>query len=286
MITLFRGAGATGRVFAIAGGRRHDRGLGWSGFIGPLTAVAVLPTTPQIVNFAIQAYARDQQILTVNGSLQVSLTPEALNTFDFTVDRNTGGYVANWTSGLKTIVTEHLLGPIRAKAREFDVVTAVTSQNEFEAAVQAAATSGASPLPSQGIQVVSCSVNLIEPDDDEIAEAIGAAERQRMLIEADAALHARRLKAATNDRAVKQYEGETERTLELERSELVRMQGANNIAQAEADAAATRIRLEPLAALQPQQVLAAGLMEAARSGRLGSIALTTELLTAIGKDGG
>jgi len=284
VFTLFRGAGATGRVFAIAGGSRHDRGLGWSGIIGPLTTIAVLPTTPQIVNFAIQAYCRDQQIVTVNGSLQVNLTPEALDTFDFTVNRDHGGYLANWQSGLKTLVTEYLLSPIRTQAKQFEVATAVTSQNEFEAAVQEATRTG--PLQGQGIVVVSCSINQIEADDDEIAEAIGATERQRMLIEADAALHGRRLKAATNDRVVKQYEGETARTLEQERSELVRMEGLNKIAEAEADAAATKIRLEPLAALPAQQVLAAGLMEAARSGRLGSIALTTELLTAIGKDRG
>ena len=52
LITLFRSAGATGHVFFLKNGRTRDMGLAYSGFIGPMTTVAIVPTTPQILNFA------------------------------------------------------------------------------------------------------------------------------------------------------------------------------------------------------------------------------------------
>ncbi|NND65749.1 MAG: hypothetical protein HKM24_07275, partial [Gammaproteobacteria bacterium] len=52
----------------------------------------------------------------------------------------------------------------------------------------------------------------------------------------------------------------------------------------ETDAKATEIRLKPLQDVAAGKLLGSALIEAAKTGRVGSMAITTDLLTAIGRE--
>lgn len=289
-ITLFRAAGATGHVFTLSRGKSQDRGIGWSGLIGPMTTVAVVPTVPQIVNFSVDAYTKDMQQITVSGCIQARLNGQvAMSTFDFTVDNHSGGYRTRWEALLQESVIEQVLDPIRNQALELDISTAVTSQPQFEATIRSAITGDSNPLKARGIVVESCSVSTVGPSDDEVNEAIGSREREALLSEADTARHDRRLKAVENDRTIKTFEAETGLKLEQERAKLVAEQGKNMVALANSEAEATEARLKPMTSIDSGQLMAASLMVAAKEGKLGSVALTTELLAVVtnnGKKGG
>ena len=234
LIRLFRKAGTTGHVFFLKNGTRRDMGVGYSGFIGLKTAVAVVPTTPQVIDFVIEARTRDKQVITVTGDLKVALDPAAaVAKFDFTVDPASGAYCEPWEETLNAIALECALPSIHDLARTLEVETATTAHKQFGDAVRIAATS-TSALKEKGLYVDSCSITRIEPNDDEVTASIGSKERQTMLTQADLALHTRRLKAAESDRGVKTYESETALKLEEERAKLLAQQIMNKQQEAEA----------------------------------------------------
>jgi len=282
LIRLFRSAGATGHVFFLKNGRTANRGLAYSGFIGPMTTVAVVPTTPQILNFAIDAQTKDKQGVVVQGSLTATLTPStAVSKFDFTVEPRSGGYLGNWVQVVNAKVIERVLRAVLDKVKDLEVEEATRSQKAVEDAVTAALSSDA--FYGDGITINSCSIPKIEPSDDEVEGAIGAKERQTMLTDADKALHDRRLKAAENERAVKQYEADTKLELEKKQGELLEEQDKNKKKEAETDAEVTKTRLAPLKDVESGKLLGAAIMEAAKTGRLGSLAITSEFLAAVGQ---
>lgn len=282
LISLFRSAGATGHVFFLKNGHIADKGLAYSGFIGPKTTVAVVPTTPQILNFAIDAQTKDKQSVVVQGNLTVTLVPQTtISRFDFTVETRNGGYLGNWVQVLNAKVIERVLRAVLNKVKELDVEDATRSQKEVEDAVTEAL--GRDAFAQDGITVDSCSIPKIEPADDEVEHAIGAQERQTMLTEADKALHGRRMKASENERTVKQYEADTKLELEIKQGDLLDEQAKNKKKEAETDAEATKIRLEPLKDVESGKLIGAAIIDAAKSGRLGSMAITSEFLAAVGQ---
>ncbi len=280
LIRLFRSAGATGHVFFLKNGRIANKGLAYSGFIGPKTTVAVVPTTPQILNFAIDAQTKDKQNVVVQGSLTATLTPStAVSKFDFTVEPKSGGYLGNWVQVLNAKVIERVVRAVLDKVKDLDVEEVTRSQKVVEDAVTAAL--GNNTFQNDGITIDSCSIPKIEPGDEEVEGAIGAKERQTMLTDADKALHDRRLKAAANERAVKEYEAGTRLELEKKQGVLLDEQAKNKEKEANADAKATEIRLKPLADVDAGKLLGAALMDGFKTGRISSIVVAPELLGAL-----
>ena len=104
-----------------------------------------------------------------------------------------------------------------------------------------------------------------------------------MLTEADKALHDRRMKGSENDRTVKEYEAGTRIELEKKQGLLLEEQAKNKEKEADADARATAIRLAPLKDVEAGKLLGAAIMDAAKTGRLGSLAITSEFLAAVGQ---
>ncbi len=284
ILTLFRKAGATGNVFLLKRGKQKDMGLAYSGFISPMTTVAVVPTTPQIVSFAVEAKTSDKQDVTVVGSITATLVPRtAVSRFDFTVDPKNGAYLSPWQQTLQAKVIEKALRAILNKVKDLAVEDATRAQKIVEDEVTQAL--GKDNLAQDGIVIDSCSIPKIEADD-EVAEALGAKERQAMLADADKALHERRLNASQNDRTIKQFEADTRLGLEQKNGALIEEQGRNKEKEASADAKATEIRLAPLKDVEPGKLLGAALMEMAKGGRIGNLSIVPEMLTALGAQKG
>lgn len=278
---LFTRAGATGHVFLVNNGRRRDKGLAYSGLVGPGTTVAVVPTIQQVLAFSVDALTADRQTVNVTGSVVVTLVPPtAVATFDFTVDPQSGTYRARWEQNLHALVTERVFGPVRAKVRELALKDVVSANSVIEEAIMAKI-GGDEKLSAKGIVVDSSSAPSIEPENDELTDALGAPERETMLADADAATHERQMKAVENARAVKTYESQTQLELEKERAKLVKEQNKNEMEKAKTDAKATAERLKPIKDAESGKVFAAALLEMAKSGRIGSINIAPDLLAAV-----
>lgn len=282
MFSFFKKAGAAGHVFLLKGGRRINKGLAYSGVVGPWTTIAVVPTAPQIVAFAVDAQTKDKQRVTVQGAVIATLDPaKAIERFDFTVDRKTGGYLGAWQQVLRAKVVEQVLRVVFDGVKEIGVAEAVLAQTAVEQIVMT--TLGANALANDGVRIDSCSVPKIVPADDEVRDAIGVEERQALLSAADTARHERRLKAVENERVLKKYEADTRLELERKAGELLGEQGKNEKKQAEIDAEASQIRLAPLQSVDSGKLLGAAILDAAKNGKLGNLAITSEFLAAIGQ---
>ncbi len=282
-VQLFRHAGAAGQVFSLTrNGDYQNRGLGWSGLVGPFTTLAVVPTNQHAIPLIVEARTKDRQTVSVSGTVQITLSAEqALKAFDFTVDIRNGGAKGQWQRDLQTNVTSALRSAVMQLVATKNVDEVVVAHRQIEESITAHAAS----LTQFGARIVSCSIENVEPEDDEVSEAIGAEEREKMLTEADAARHARQMNALENSRKVKETEAATNLLLEKERAKLVAEQGNNEIARAKTDAEATRIRIEPISSLPPNVGLVTALKAAADSGRVTNITLTSDLLAALNPDG-
>ena len=282
LITHFRRAGATGHVFFLRSGKPSDKGIAYSGLVGPLTTVAVVPTTSQIIDFAVETRTKDKQPVTVTGNLKVKLAPgNAVTQFDFTVDPRTGSYLTQWETMLHEVAVARVLAPIHEKAGELNIENAIQAQKQFEDTVTSAIKDAPGELANKGILIESCSIPKIEPEDDQVASAIGASERQTMLTQADRAVHERRLNAAENERTIKTYEAATSLKLEEERAMLIGQQSKNKAQEAKADAEAATTRLAVYKDIPAGEMLGSALGELARGGRVNSLYIVPELLTAL-----
>ena len=280
-IRFFR-FGFTSHVILVKNGNLTDKGPAFSGFVGPHTTVAIVPTSPQIVDFTVSTRSKDMQKIEVSGNVTVSLSPlVAVSTFDLTVSSGTNSYVTPWQSDLKALVTEQVLGPIRDSAKGQLVHVAILAHQEFEKAVIDSITADDTPLGKLGIEVTSCSIVKIEPRDGEVAQSIGVTEREQLLTEADSARHKRQMAEAVNERAVSQYEAETALELEKARADLVDTAGANTLKEAEFDATAAGTRLDPYKAVPAPVTLAAAIMKLAEGGRVSNLVISPEIFTAL-----
>src|SRR5262249_16796889 len=154
------------------------------------------------------------------------------------------------------------------KMKTLDVESATRSQKDVEDAVRAI---DREALRSDGVEMNSCSIPKIDPKDQDVANAIGAEERQLRLAQSDKALHERRHKGSETDRPVKTSEADTKLELARKQGELLDEETKNKEKEARGDAEATRIRLEPLKDVSSGRILSAALADAARTGSLGKV---------------
>lgn len=282
LLKLFSGAGATGHVFFLKNGKLTDKGIAYSGLIGPMTTVAVVPTTPLILDFSVETRTADKQHITVVGNLKVSLTPEqVVSKFDFTVNPN-GAYVNNWQEVLRALVTEKVLTPIREEALKHDIETAAKSHTSFETAITTGLDAAGKSVSDLGITVNSCSVAKVIINNAQVNDALGSKERESVLTVADTARHDRRMEGAKNDRAVKAYESETALKQEDERTKLIEKQGANEKTEATNEAAAAKERLAAFTGIDAKELLGIALVKLAEQGTsIGTLNIGPELLTAL-----
>lgn len=289
---FFSSAGATGNVFLFKDGTIRDKGIAYSGFIGRATTVAIVPTTMQTVNFSLEVQTSDKQTANVSGSVQVLLNPKIIvSKLDFTVNKESGGYLNQWQTVFQALITEKIPGPIRAKAKEISIVDIVNAQKELGDQLQTSLAAEKS-LSDFGILVQSCSVSKIAPANSDILRAIGATEKEALLTKSDEATHKRQMSAAENDKALKTFELETDLSLEVQKKKIIEQENANEKLQADAklviekeqaDAKLEQLKneLEQLNSLGSDKLLGVSLFNFAKSGRLQTLNISPELIHAI-----
>jgi hypothetical protein len=282
IIKLWSGAGATGHVFFLKNGKIINKGLAYSGFVGPRTTIAVVPGVVQTIPFSVDARTSDKQQVIVIGSVTATFVPtEAVRKFDFTVDLF-GSYQGEWEQTSNAAVIEKVLNPIWEKAKTLSVEDATKSQKDFGEAIMAALSQDAT-LVVYGIKIESCSVTKVRASDDAINTAIGATEKESMLTTADTARHTRQIAAAANSRAVREYESATELELEKKRTEIIKEESKNKDLEAAADAKATKTRFEALKDVDSGTLFGASMLEFAKTGKVGTLNITPEILAMFGK---
>lgn len=283
-IRYFNNAGPNDYVVFTRGGKEIAQGNGLAGFLLPSTSIVVVPLGVKTVNFLVTERSKDGQMIAVSGEMVVVNTAEMRKHFDFSVFPQNGNFRKDPTAQIEDQVRIAVRNPIREKLAVMDVsevgAGAAVIDQMLVAEVLDADSNLMKHLAKYAISVQSVSVKSAVPEDDELAEAIGAEKREEYLEAQDDAVANRRLNAAEKDREIREYEEATALELVKKKAKRVEKEGKNKIAEAEAEAKATEKKLNPFAQMDPGAVLAHALMLAAEKG-LRSVSIDPGLLAAI-----
>lgn len=273
---FFNKAGASGHVFLIKKGKTKNKGLAWGGIVGLTTAIAVVPTDGIVIPFAVDAQTSDKQQVRVPGSLLVKLDPEkAKNEFDFTVDSATGAYEKEWEQTLRANVVNQIMAPLRDKVQSITISAAASSYKDIADAIAGSLGEGGT------VSILSCSLGEIKSSNEKVSEAIGATEREALLQSADKAMHDRRMKAAENDRDLKEYEIQTAQEVESKKAQLIAEQNKNKEAAATGDAKVIELIFAKYKEEGPAKLLAYSILKLAEGGRVGTLNISPDILTSL-----
>jgi hypothetical protein len=307
----------TTHVIQFKGGRLVREGPGLSFFYyEPSSVIVQVPVGSTDVPFVFEEVAADFQAVTIQGELTYRVIDPAklARLLDFSVDGN-GRHRSDDPAKLRErlIHATQILARSYAQARKLDEL--IVASNALVDSVLA----GLQPSKSVemlGVEVLGLSITAIKPMP-EMAKAMEAAAREKMLGKADQAVYQRRNEAVEMERKIKESELNTEIaveqkrrqireakmaadiTLEQQRTELVGQRVENEQKEAEARGQALRATLEPLKGMDWRTLLAAGgglgskqLIALAfhdladRAEKIGQLNITPDLLGSLLKDDG
>lgn len=261
--------------------KRHGRGLSF--FYMPITTVLMeVPMVSQDVPFVFTETTIDHQEIALQGVMTYRITDPLLVTtsHDFTI-----GYDSKVPEGDgQEKLTMRLVNAVQGTARS--VVAEMTLEQALAEAANLSivVTEAVSTLPAlqeAGIMVEALHFSSVRAMP-EIQKALQTDYRERLQKHADDAIYARRASAIENERELKQRELATEVEIEQRRIELVKTQVHNKLAEAEANAKAERMKLEPYGEVEPQVLMGLALKDwAGRKGSIGNLTITPDMLSGL-----
>jgi regulator of protease activity HflC (stomatin/prohibitin superfamily) len=280
----FDHAGPNDFVAFTRGGKERRSGNGLAGWLMPGTSAVIVPLGVKTVSFNVREQTADKQMVRVSGDLVVVNTPSMREHFDFSVFPRSGEYRNDPSAQVEDQVRIAVIGPIRALLATMSIADVSARLADIEQMLANQVSDTASPLMQRlsryAITVHSISVKSAVPEDRELQDAQGAKEKQDRLSEADAALAARRKRAAEDERAIRLYNEETSRSLVQEQAKRIKAEGENKLTAARTDAEAATILMDPYRGKSGAEILALSLMKAAEKG-LDRVSIDPSLLAAM-----
>ncbi len=277
-----------------AGGRLAREGNGLAFFYWKFkTQIVAIPTSSTDASFVFNEVTSNFQSVTIQGQFTYRIVEpkQAATLLNFTIDPATRAYVANdperLAQRITNIVQMETRGEIQSRSLE-DVL----GQYEAIAAAARARIGERALLREMGVELMSLFFTSARPTP-EVAKALEASYREQLLRRADEAIAARRAAAIEDERTIKERELSTEITLEERRKELIDLQGANALQEAESRGKAAEVegeyqakaRAASLAVyqdLEPRKLLALAMHEMGENaGRVGNLTITSEMLASL-----
>lgn len=279
----FRPHSATDYVAKFVNGAKRSEGRGKSFIYGPRTTLARIPTTEQVVTFMFREITNDGQALVVNGNCYVRLDPaKLLSRYDFTINPATNAYIdADSLERLKVEIRSRLQTYVRLAVQAGNLQSHMADTANLEKQIVSSVVTGNQIFVDLGLLEIRVLVSGIEPGNKDLQKALEAKKREELLAGADKAQADRHMASAQSLRELKQYEAATALTLESEREKLIAVQNENLLKEAAAQAEANTKKLEVYKTLEPGKLFALALQDMANHGNVGTVNLTSDLLSAI-----
>ncbi len=275
----FRKAGPTDHVVVFRRGQKRAEGLGLTFWAGPRTTAAIVPVNIQSIPFQVTEVTKDDQAVVVSGEITGIFNPEvALQLYDFTIDTETANYRSDGVERAQAMVRNRVPAAVRPLLAAVDLQEVIKNKAAIQQALAAALIGTA--VDDLGVRVTDVAIHTITPSNAELARALEAEERERMLSKADMATADRRMNIAQKDRETRLYEAQTAEHLEAERAKLVDARVANQQKEAEGEAEAIKARLGAYEGADTQVLLAMAFQQMA-AGHIGELNITPDLLTAL-----
>jgi regulator of protease activity HflC (stomatin/prohibitin superfamily) len=267
-------------ILAYRNGRIAHQGAGRSfWYWKPSTSIVLVPLATKDALFMLNETTGNFQSVSIQGQITYRITdPVTLSQLmNFTVIQGTHQYQSDDPDQLDQRVINLMQAQIRAELSQLSLEQAIRSADLL--AEQVLARVQAEPsLRAMGLECVSLFITAIKPTP-EMAKALEAEYREALQKRADEAIFSRRAHAVEQERTIKQNELSTAVDLENRRRELVELQSENARKQAESEAVAAGILLEPYKTIDSKLMLALAFRDfAANADKIGNLNISSELL--------
>lgn len=293
VIGFFKGE-PTEFVIRYRSGQSVQEGQGLAFFyLKPSTSIVAVPTSSVDVSFVFQEATGNFQAVTIQGQFTYRIADprRATQLLNFTIEPHRRTYLSADPEKLNQRITNVIQIETRREvlARPLE---AVLRESEAIAAAVLARVQTQSLLATMGVELLSVYFLSAKPTP-EVAKALEAEYRERLLRTADEAIYARRAAAVAEERKIKENELQNQIALEQQRQEFIQREGTNAEQEAEfrgralekeAEHRARAVELELAAyrTLDPRAVLALGLREIGQNAqKVGNLTITSEILGAL-----
>lgn len=292
-ISYFKGQ-PSDYIIKYSGSRKSRAGQGLSFFYLRFnTQIVAVPTQSMDCPFVFSEISRDYQIVSVQGQLTYRIAnPEsAAELLNLSIDAKSGAYKTEDLRVLSQRIVNTLQIATHEEIEKRTMEECIRDAQSISAAV-AERLANDSTVKSFGVEVLGVFILAIKPTP-EMSKALEAEFREQLLRRADEAIMARRASAVDDERKIREKELESDSALEKGRSELIALQGANMLREAENRGKAVEVESASKAKALSQELAALGgidpkllLAESMRvlglnADKVGQLNITSEILAGL-----
>lgn len=270
-------------IFKYSGGRVVKEGVGISFFSFDLTSTVIsVPVKTIDIPFIFNEMTANYQAVTVQGQFtyRIRSPHEVMSILDFSVDPRTNSYKSEDPAKLAQRIINSLQEATRAEIQQYSLEDAIKKTGALSKAILDKM-KGDTFLKSLSIDCLNISITAVTPTP-EIAKALEADYRETLQKKADEAIYSRRAAAVEQERKIKENELGSKIALEKGRQQLVELDGANRLREAEFKSKVAELELAPFKDLDPRLLLAQGIKSLGENAsKIGNLTITPDLLSAI-----
>ncbi|HJS83796.1 MAG TPA: hypothetical protein VJ742_13290 [Nitrososphaera sp.] len=226
-------------------GKLIDEGQGLSFFFRQInTAIAEVPTDDQEVPFMLRAQSKDYQDVHVQGIVTYRISDPKVTAarIDFTIDLDTGRYRSEPRLKIESFLTQLVEESVWSYFANNDL-QALMTEGVDEIRNRIIVALGSNAVSELGLSLVSASVSSLKPRAD-VEKALQTTTFEALQEQADQATFDRRAKAVEKERIIQQNELTTQLELAKNREAVIQQEAVNNKRQTEAQAEQAMINTE------------------------------------------
>lgn len=221
-------------VSKVVSGRVVAEGLGLSfPYLKYKTSIIVVPTSGMDANFVFNEVTNNFQGVTVQGQFTFRITEprKAASVMNFAIDPHRRTRLSEDLERLPLRISNVIQAATREEIHA-RTLEATLQESQVVAASVLTRIQDAPELAELGVQVISLHFTSTTATP-EVARALEANYRESLLRKADQAIYARRAAAVEEERTIKERELQTDIAIATQREELLRIEGANELSEAQ-----------------------------------------------------
>lgn len=281
-------------VSKVVSGRAVREGMGLSfPYLKYKTSIVVVPTSSIDANFVFNEFTKNFQAVTVQGQFTFRIVQprKAASVMNFAIDIRKRTYLSEDIDRLPQRIANVVQSVTREEVHSRSLEETLRD-SQVVASTVLERIQDAPELTELGVQVISLHFSSTTATP-EVARALEAEYRESLLRKADQAIYARRAAAVDEEKTIKERELQSDITIAKQRDELLRIEGENQLKEAqnrgkaleEETAFQVRALTAQLAAykeLPPDELLALAMKNLGdNASKIGNLTITSEVLAQI-----
>lgn len=273
-------------IIKFVDGKRRRAGLGLSFFYFKMnTSIAAIPALTNDSGFVFNESTKNKQAITLQGRFTYRIKdPKKMATIlDFQIHPRTRQYQTEDPEKLELRIRNVIQVRTRSEVEKMVLEDALVASEKLTSVVLESVESQAI-IKEMGIDILSITFLAITPTP-EIARALEAEYRENLQMKADKAIYERRAAAVEQESKIKENELNSQIILEKKRKELIALEGANIMKEAEFHAKAKETELVAYKKIAPNALLALAIKELAENAeKIDTLTITPDILASILKE--